>query len=138
MTIKYKEDDGYFYVYVEEYPDDCCCMWTKNVQQDNVYSIERLDVLPQFRRNGIALNLINVAIARIKVECSQACIEISAQPDEDSEVTKDNLVKFYQSLGFEIYQNFNPKRTDLRLYLDPLTKPEPLFDSPDYFKFTIW
>lgn len=137
MTIKYKEDDGNFYVYLEKHPDDCYCMWRHNDHQVNVYSIERLDVLHQLRRNGIARNLLNAAIARIKLECSQACIEISAQPDEDSEVTKDELVIFYQSLGFEIYQNFYLNRTDLRFYLDVSTKPEPLFDNPHYFKPTF-
>ncbi|EIV8646533.1 GNAT family N-acetyltransferase [Vibrio parahaemolyticus] len=137
MTIKYKEDNGDFYVYLEEYPEDCYCMWRKNDQQDKVYSIERLDVLRQLRGNNIGRNLLNAAIARIKLECSQACIEISAQPDQDNEITEDVLVKFYQSLGFEIYQDFYSNRTDLRLYLDASTKPDPLFDSPHYFKWTI-
>jgi ribosomal protein S18 acetylase RimI-like enzyme len=72
MTIKYNGNDGDFYVYLEEYPEDCYCMWRKNDNQNKVYSIERLDVLPQLRQSGIARKLLNAAIAHIKVECSQA------------------------------------------------------------------
>ena len=136
MTIKYKEVHGDFTVYLAEYPEDCNCMWRKNEDQDMVYSIERIDVLPQLRRNGTARDLLNAAIKQIKAECSQACIEISAQPDEGSEITKENLVTFYQSLGFEIHQKYF-SRTDLRLYLDASIKPNSLFDSPIYFDFTI-
>lgn len=136
MSIKYKEDHDDFYVYLEEFPNDCYCMWRKNDLQAKIYSIERLDVLPQLRRRGIARKLLNAAIEHIKVECSQACIEISAQPDEDSEISKENLVIFYESLEFEIYQKYF-SRTDLRLYLDASIKPTPLFDSPLYFKFTF-
>ncbi|WP_369921172.1 GNAT family N-acetyltransferase [Marinomonas polaris] len=136
MTIKYKEEYSDFYVYLEKHPQDCCCMWRKNNHQEMVYSIERVDVSPQLRRRGIARDLLNAAIQHITVECSQACIEISAQPDEDSEITKENLVTFYESLEFEIHQKYF-LRTDLRLYLDASIKPNPLFDSPDYFKFTI-
>ena len=134
MTIKYKEDNDYFYVYLEEYPEDCNCMWGKHFQQDKVYSIERLDVLPKLRRRGIARKLLYAAIDKIKVECNQACIEISAKPDEDCEITKEDLAVFYESLGFEIHQKYW-SRIDLRLYLDASTKPTPLFDSPLYFKF---
>lgn len=136
MTIKYKEVHGDFTVYLEEHPEDCYCMWRKNNHQYRVYSIERIDVLPKLRGNGLARELLNSAIKYIKVECSQACIEISAQPDVDSEITKEILVIFYKSLGFEIYQKYF-SRIDLRLYLDASIKPNPLFDSPVYFKFTI-
>ncbi|MCD9500383.1 GNAT family N-acetyltransferase [Photobacterium carnosum] len=136
MTIKYKEDDGDFYVYLEGYTNDCYCMWRKNVHEDLVYSIERLDVLPQLRRDGIARKLLNAAIEHIRGQCRQACIEISAQPDEYSEITTENLVVFYESAKFEIYQKYL-SRTDLRLYLDTSIKPEPLFDSLSYFEFTI-
>jgi predicted GNAT family N-acyltransferase len=136
MTIKYKEVHGDFTVYLVDYPEDCRCMWRKNEDQYMVYSIERIDVLPHLRRSGVARDLLNSAIKRIKEECSQACIEISAQPDEGSEITKEILVTFYQSIGFEIHQKYS-SRTDLRLYLDSSIKPNLLFDSPEYFKFTI-
>ena len=134
MIINYREEDGDFYVYLDEYPADCYCMWRKQI--DKVYSIERLDVLPQLRRQGIARKLLNAAIEHIKKECSNACIEISAQPDEGSEITKENLAILYESLKFEVHQKYF-SRTDLRLYLDESIKPKPLFDSPYYFKLTI-
>jgi GNAT superfamily N-acetyltransferase len=136
MAIKYKEEDGDFYAYLEKCCNDYYCMWRKNDQLKMFYSIERIDVLPESRRKGIARKLLSYAIKRIKAECNQACIEIIALPDEDSEVNKENLITFYESLGFEIYQNFGSK-VILRLYLDESIKPQPLYDSPDVFK-TTW
>ncbi|MDO6640854.1 GNAT family N-acetyltransferase [Shewanella sp. 5_MG-2023] len=135
MAIKYKEVHGDFIVYLEEHPKDCYCMWRKDDHQNMFYSIERIDVLPELRRTGIARDLLNTAIEHIQVECNQACIEIIALPDESSEVTKENLVTFYVSLGFELYQDFGIKVV-LRRYLDESIKPQPLYDSPDVFKST--
>ncbi|MFA0678728.1 GNAT family N-acetyltransferase, partial [Vibrio sp. 10N.222.51.A6] len=129
MTIKYKESYGDYYVYFEQYPNDCYCLWKKNSQEEKVYSIERIDVLPQLRRRGMARELLNAAIEQIRSECNKACIEISAQPDQDSKITKESLVTFYESAEFEVYQKYR-SRTDLRLYLDASMKPDPLFDSP--------
>ena len=111
-------------------------MWRKSNEQEMVYSIERLDILPILRRKGIARKLLNKAIERITVECRQACIEITALPDDDGEVTTENLVTFYESLGFEKHQKYS-SRIDLRLYLDASVKPQTVFDSPVFFRTTI-
>lgn len=133
MKIKYKEVHDDFIVYLEEHPEDCYCMWRKDDHQNMFYSIERIDVLPELRRTGIARELLNAAIENIKAECNQACIEIIALPDEGSKLTKENLVTFYTSLEFEIYQNFGLKVV-LRRYLDESIKPQPLYDNPSVFK----
>lgn len=135
FLINKKKKDGYSYVYLEN-NNDCCCIWTKNHENKNVYSIERLNVLFELRRQGIGRYLLKKAIGQIKDECSQACIEISARPDKNSEVNIDVLVKFYESEGFEKYQNYcDNNRMDLRLYLDESIKPEPVWDSSYYFEY---
>jgi len=136
MEIMYREEHGDFYVYLEESPSDCCCMWRKSDSINGFYTIERLDVLPELRGQGVGRNLLNTAIQHIKSECPQACIEISAQPDEDSKISKEDLAKFYESVNFEVYRN-NSVRIDLRLYFDESLKPTPLYDSPEFFKFTF-
>ncbi|UQA54489.1 GNAT family N-acetyltransferase [Vibrio sp. ED002] len=136
MTIMYKEEHGDFYVYLEEHPSDCCCMWRKSDVMNGVYSIERLDVLPELRGQGMGRNLLNAAIQHIESEYPKACIEISAKPDGDSDITKEDLAAFYKSANFEIYWE-NSSRIDLRLYLDESLKPTPLYDSPEYFKVTL-
>lgn len=135
-NIRYKEQNGYFYLYLEDYSNDCYCMWKKNHEQEMVYSIERLDILHELRRKGLARKLLNDAIKRISVECPKACIEIIAKADKDSDITTDNLVTFYKSLDFEEYQRFESK-VILRLYIDESIKPQPVFDSPCYFRVII-
>jgi predicted GNAT family N-acyltransferase len=136
-NIMHKEHDGFLYVYFENYDDDCNCMWRKNSGHENVYTIERVDILPEFRRKRLARVLLMDTIKRITVECPQACIEISAKPDEDSGVTVENLVAFYESLGFEKYLNLETY-VHLRLYLDDSVKPDTVYDNPFYFKSTYW
>ena len=136
-NIIYKEQDGFLYVYFEKYDDDCNCMWRKNSSNENVYTIERVDILPEFRRKGFARELLMDTIKRIAVECPQACIEISAKPDKDSEVTVENLVAFYESLGFEKQLDLGT-HVHLRLYLDDSVKPDTVYDNPFYFKSPFW
>ena len=131
--IMHKEQDGFSYSYFENYSDDCNCMWRKNSDYENVYTIERLDISFEFRRKGFARKLLEDAINCIKVECPKSCIEITAEPDEDSELTVENLVDFYESLGFEKYLILGG-RTHLRLYLDGSVKPDTVYDYPFYFK----
>lgn len=133
FNIRYREQDINFYAYLESYSDDCYCMWRKKNEQKNVYSIERLDILSEFRRKGLARKLLNDAIEHIKIECPQACIEITAEPDTDSGVTIENLVAFYESLGFEKYLQLS-SRVHLRLYLDDNVKPHTVYDNPFYFR----
>ena len=132
-NIMHKEHDGFFYEYFENYSEDCNCMWRQNSEQTNVYSIERLDILPEFRRKGLAQNLLNETLKRIAVECPKACVEITADPDADSGLTVDNLVTFYESLGFEKYLSLG-SRVHLRLYLDDSVKPPTVYDNPLYFR----
>ncbi|GAD90717.1 hypothetical protein VHA01S_054_00110 [Vibrio halioticoli NBRC 102217] len=134
MKIIYREEHGDFYAYLEEYPRDCCCMWRKNDLDNRVYSIERLDVLLELRGQGIGRNLLTAAIQKIESECPQACIEISAKPDEDSEISKEALATFYESVNFKVHRK-NLTRIDLRLYLDESLMPTQLYDNPTYFKF---
>lgn len=136
-NIMHKKHDGSIYVYFENYDYDCNCMWRKNSAHENVYTIERVDILPEFRRKGFARVLLMDAIKRITVECPQACIEISAKPDEDSGVTVENLVAFYESLGFEKHLNLETY-VHLRLYLDDSEKPDTVYDNPFYFKSHYW
>lgn len=108
-------------------------MWRKAPEPDNVYTIERIDILPEIRGKGFARELIKDAIRRIEAECPKACVEITAEPDDGSEITIENLVGFYKSLGFEIYQSLG-HRVHLRLYLDDSVKPHTVYDNPFYFK----
>ncbi|MBU3005953.1 GNAT family N-acetyltransferase [Paraglaciecola arctica] len=135
-NIMHKEHDGFFYVYFENYDDDCNCKWRKNSENENVYNIERVDILSEFRRKGFARVLLTDAIKRIAVECPQACIEILAKPEEDSGVTVENLVAFYESLGFEKHLDLKTY-VNLRLYLDDSAKPDIVYDYPLYFKYVI-
>jgi predicted GNAT family N-acyltransferase len=132
-NIMHKEHDGFLYVYFENYDDDCYCKWRKNSGTENVYTIERVDILSEFRRRSFARVLLMDTIKRIKVECPQACIEILAKPDEDSGVIVENLVAFYESLGFEQQLNL-VTYVNLRLYLDDSVKPDTVYDNPLYFK----
>ncbi|MFL7022898.1 GNAT family N-acetyltransferase [Enterovibrio norvegicus] len=66
--IMHKEHDGFLYTYFENYDDDCNCMWRKNSEHENVYTIERVDILPEFRRKGFARELLKDALKRIAVE----------------------------------------------------------------------
>ena len=132
-NVMYKDHDGFLYVYFENYDDDCNCMWRKNTVHENVYTIERVDILPEFRRKGFARVLLMETLNSIEVECPQACIEISAEPDEGSEITVENLVSFYESLGFEKHLSLG-SRVHLRLYLDDSVKPNTVYDHPSYFK----
>jgi predicted GNAT family N-acyltransferase len=130
--IMYKEHDYFLYMYFEN-NDECSCMWRKNPEEENVYTIERVDILPEFRRKGLARDLLISTIKRITAECPQACVEISAKPDEDCGVTVKNLVVFYKSLGFEKHQCLGD-RVHLRLYLDDSVKPDTVYDYEFYFK----
>ena len=132
-NILYRESRGFSYSYFENYADDCNCMWRETPETENIYTIERIDILPEFRGNGFARELIKDAIKRIKAGCPKACVEITANPDDDSGITVENLVGFYESLGFERYQNLG-SRVHLRLYLDDSVKPNIVFDNPFYFK----
>jgi len=132
-NIMYRESNGFSYSYFENYSDDCNCMWRKVTEPENVYTIERIDILPEFRGKGFARELIKDAIKRIEAECPKACVEITAEPDEDSGISVENLVGFYESLGFEKYQNFG-SRVHLRLYLDDSVKPHTVYDYPFHFK----
>ncbi|MEZ8041174.1 MULTISPECIES: GNAT family N-acetyltransferase [Vibrio] len=133
-NIMHKEHEGFFYEYFENYSNDCNCMWRQNAAHQNVYSIERIDILPEFRRKGLAKKLLSETLKRIAVECPKACVEITAEPDADSELTMENLVTFYESLGFEKYQSLGT-RVHLRLYLDDSVKPREVYDNPSYFSF---
>ncbi|WP_318418060.1 GNAT family N-acetyltransferase [Photobacterium leiognathi] len=128
-----EEHDGFLYVYFENYENDCNCMWRKNPEYENVYSIERVDILPQFRRSGCARKLLENTLKRISEECPQACVEITAKPDENSGLTVENLVAFYESLGFETYLRLGD-RVHLRLYFDCAVKPSVVYDHPFFFK----
>ncbi|EGA71372.1 hypothetical protein VISI1226_03940 [Vibrio sinaloensis DSM 21326] len=132
-NIMHKEHDGFLYVYFENYDDDCNCMWRKNPEHENVYTIERVDILPEFRRKGFARELLKGTLKRIAAECPQACVEITAEPDDDSGITVENLVAFYESLGFEKHLCLR-SRVHLRLYLDDSVKPNTVYDHPFYFK----
>ena len=130
--IMYKEHPDFLCVYFENY-EDCNCLWRKNSEHENVYTIERVDILPEFRRQGFARKLLINTIDRIRVECPQACVEISAKPDADSGVTVENLEDFYESLEFEKHLSLG-SHVHLRLYLDCSVKPNTVFDNPFYFK----
>ncbi|GEM78896.1 GNAT family N-acetyltransferase [Vibrio superstes] len=132
-NIWYRESQGFSYSYFENYADDCNCMWRKAPEPDNVYTIERIDILPEFRGKGFARELMKDAIKRIEVACPKACVEITAEPDDGSGITIENLVGFYKSLGFEVYQSLG-YRVHLRLYLDDSVKPHTVYDNPFYFK----
>lgn len=108
-------------------------MWRQNAEHKNVYSIERLDILPEFRRKGLAKKLLNETLKHIAVKCPKACVEITAEPDADSGLTMNNLVTFYESLGFKKYQSLGT-RVHLRLYLDESVKPRTVYDNPSYFR----
>ncbi|NOI03410.1 GNAT family N-acetyltransferase [Vibrio kanaloae] len=131
--IIYREKNGFSYFCLETDSDDCNCMWRKVTEPENVYTIERIDILPALRRQGLARKLLTHTINHVKDECPKACIEITAEPDENSAVTVQDLVTFYESLGFEKYQSFG-SRVHLRLYLDNSVKPHTVYDSPFYFK----
>ena len=131
--IIYREKNGFSYSCFETNSDDCNCMWRKVTEPENVYTIERIDILPAFRRQGLARELLNHAIKYIKGECPKACIEITAEPDENSGITVQDLVTFYESLGFEKHLSLG-SRVHLRLYLDDSVKPHPVYDSIFYFK----
>lgn len=132
-NILYRESSGFSYSYFENYTDDCNCMWRKVPEPENVYTIERIDILPELRGKGFARELIKDAIKRIEAECPKACVEITAEPDEDSGITVENLVGFYESLGFEKHQSLG-SRVHLRLYLDDKVKPDTVYDYPFHFK----
>ncbi|MBQ4864605.1 GNAT family N-acetyltransferase [Pseudoalteromonas sp. MMG013] len=132
-NILYRENHGFSYSYFENYADDCNCMWRKYPEPENVYTIERIDILPEFRRKGFARNLLKDAIKRIEAECPKACVMITAEPDDSCGITLENLVSFYESLGFEKHQNLG-SRVHLRLYLDDSVKPRTVYDYPLYFK----
>ncbi|HIF9507304.1 TPA: GNAT family N-acetyltransferase [Photobacterium damselae] len=128
--IIYTEKNGFSSFEINN--KDCNCTWRKATEPD-VYTIERVDILPEFRRNGLARKLLNHTIVHIKKACPKACIEITAKPDENSGVTVHDLVTFYESLGFERYLNLSD-RVHLRLYLDHSVKPHTVYDSTSYFR----
>ncbi|MGY0552924.1 GNAT family N-acetyltransferase [Vreelandella sp. 2A-K22] len=105
----------------------------KNPEHENVYTIERVDILPEFRRKGFARELLKDSLKRISIECPQACVEITAEPDANSGLTVRNLVAFYESLGFEKHLSLG-SRVHLRLYLDDSVKPSVVYDHSFYFK----
>ena len=128
-----KELHGYSYFYLIGHFDSCYCMWVADSENDMVFTVGRIDVLPSMRRKGLGRKLLQGALEHIKKEHPKACIEIIAQADSDEQVSTKDLVKFYKSVGFELHQDYGSK-VHLRLYFDSELKPQPLFDSPFYFR----
>lgn len=75
------------------------CEYDFEVDYVHIYN---LFVYPQYRRQGKAREILQLAIAAIRETGYTDEIKIVAQP-KDNSIDVDKLIKFYKEMGLEVY-----------------------------------
>lgn len=75
--------------------DYCVC------KEKDCAMIYNLYILKDYRKKGHAKELIQKAIKEIRATNYKKDIKVVAEPDDNS-ITKDALIKFYESMGLKI------------------------------------
>ena len=70
--------------------------------EENQTWIQALYVAPQYRRKGLAKQLVNHVI-----KLRTTPLYLRATPYKDEPLSEDNLISFYQSLGFKPINHLN-------------------------------
>ena len=79
----------------------CEYAFEKDALGDYVH-IYNLFVFPEYRKQGKAKELLQIAIEAIRKAGHTKEIQIVAQP-MDSSINKEKLISFYRSIGLEVF-----------------------------------
>jgi ribosomal protein S18 acetylase RimI-like enzyme len=75
------------------------CQYDFELDYTHIYD---LFVYPEYRRQGKAKELIQLAINEIRETGYKDVIKIVAKPKENS-ISLENLIAFYKKMGLEVY-----------------------------------
>lgn len=90
-----------FALSTEDHDDYCFERYTPPSGQEDYAIILKLVVLPSERRKGKGRALLRDAINDIRLDYPSLPIRLAARP-LDYDISKDALVTFYESEGFEV------------------------------------